>query len=85
MADVIVAVIQASDVLALVIERDPICMQAAKMIVQIIESWTGVPQIGAIIVNRAPLNPSASIAGLALLPHGEPYQIARACGEAQTL
>jgi len=56
------AVIQASDVLALVIERDPICMQAAKMIVQIIESWTGVPQIGAIIVNRAPLNSSASIA-----------------------
>lgn len=55
------AVIQSSDVLALVIERDPICIQAAKMILQIIESWTGLPQIGAIIVNRTPLNSPASI------------------------
>jgi pilus assembly protein CpaE len=56
------AVIQASDLLALVIERDPICVQAAKMILRAIEFWSEAPQIGAIIVNRSPLASSASIA-----------------------
>jgi pilus assembly protein CpaE len=55
------AVIQASNVLALVVERDPICVQAAKMILQTIKSWTNVPPIGAIVVNRTFLNSSASI------------------------
>jgi pilus assembly protein CpaE len=56
------AVIQASDLLALVIERDAICLQAAKMILRAIELWSVAPQIGAIIVNRTPLASSASIA-----------------------
>jgi len=56
------AVIQASSLLALVIERDPICMQAAKMMLQAIELWNVSPQIGAILVSRAPLNSSDSIA-----------------------
>jgi pilus assembly protein CpaE len=58
------AVVQASDLLALVIEKDPISVQAAKMVLQAIESWGDAPQIGAIVVNRASLNSSASIAEL---------------------
>jgi len=56
------AVIQASSLLALVIERDPICVQAAKMMLRAIELWNVSPQIGAILVSRAPLNSSDSIA-----------------------
>ena len=56
------AVIQASSVLALVIERDFICVQAAKIILQTVSSWSQVPQIGAVVVNRTPLNTSTSIA-----------------------
>ena len=56
------AVIQASDVLALVIERDAICLQAAKMILKVIQLWNDAPQIGAIIVNRTALTSAASIA-----------------------
>jgi MinD-like ATPase involved in chromosome partitioning or flagellar assembly/CheY-like chemotaxis protein len=48
--------------LALVIERDSICIQAAKMILEAIAVWNDAPQIGAIIVNRTPLPSSASIA-----------------------
>jgi pilus assembly protein CpaE len=55
------AVIQSSDLLALVIERDPICIQAAGMILKAIELWNDAPQIGAIIVNRTPLPSSAPI------------------------
>ena len=56
------ALIQGSDLLALVIERDPICMQAAKMILETIKLWNDAPEIGAIIVNRTPVPSSASIA-----------------------
>ena len=56
------AVIASSDLLALVIERDPICMQAGKIMLQAIEAWRNAPDIGAVIVNRAPLNASTSIA-----------------------
>lgn len=56
------ALIQGSDLLSLVIERDPICMQAAKMILETIKLWNDAPEIGAIIVNRTPLPSSASIA-----------------------
>jgi len=58
------AVIEASDVLALVIENDPICVQAASMILRVIELWKDAPQIGAIIVSRAPLSSSVSIGEL---------------------
>jgi pilus assembly protein CpaE len=60
------AVIQASDLLALVVERDPICVQAAKMTLQAIGSWNDAPEMGAVIVNRAALNVSASIAEMEL-------------------
>jgi pilus assembly protein CpaE len=60
------AVIQASDLLALVVERDPICVQAGKMIRQSIEAWNNAPEMGAVIVNRAALNVSASIAEMEL-------------------
>jgi pilus assembly protein CpaE len=56
------AVIQASDLLALVVERDPICLQAAKMILRAIELWSDAPPIGAIIVNRTALASSVSMA-----------------------
>jgi Flp pilus assembly CpaE family ATPase len=56
------ALIQRSDLLALVIERDPICMQAAKMILETIKLWNDAPEIGAIIVNRTPVPSSASVA-----------------------
>lgn len=60
------AAIQASDLLALVVERDPICVQTGKMIRQSIEAWNHAPEMGAVIVNRAPLNASASIAEIEL-------------------
>jgi pilus assembly protein CpaE len=56
------AVIQASNIFALVIDRDPVCVQAAKLILQGIELWNDAPPIGAIIVNRTPLDSFASIA-----------------------
>jgi MinD-like ATPase involved in chromosome partitioning or flagellar assembly/CheY-like chemotaxis protein len=58
------AVIRASELLALVVERDPICVQAAKMILRAIESWSDAPQMVAIIVNRTALASSASIADI---------------------
>jgi pilus assembly protein CpaE len=50
------AVIQASDCLALVVERDPICLESARLMLQTIRSWGSVPQsMGTVIVNRAPV------------------------------
>jgi len=60
------AVIQASNLLALVIERDPICIEAAKMILQAIQSWYEAPEMGAVIINRAALNVSAPITEIEL-------------------
>ena len=50
------AVIQASECLALVVERDPISLESARLMLQTITSWGSVPQsMGTIIVNRAPV------------------------------
>jgi pilus assembly protein CpaE len=50
------AVIEASECLALVIERDPICLETARVVLQTISSWETAPQsIGAVVVNRVPL------------------------------
>lgn len=56
LSDATRAVLEVSTSLALVVERDPICVQSAKRILQAIESWSDMPQaIGSVIVNRAPL------------------------------
>jgi MinD-like ATPase involved in chromosome partitioning or flagellar assembly len=60
------AAIQVSNLLALVVERDPISVQAAKVTRQAIEAWNDAPEMGAVIVNRTPLNVSASIAEIEL-------------------
>lgn len=50
------AVIQASECLALVVERDPICLESARLMLQTITSWGPVPQsMGTVIVNRTPV------------------------------
>lgn len=50
------AVLEISSTLGLVLERDPVCVQSAKTILQAIEAWNDMPRsIGAVIVNRAPL------------------------------
>lgn len=47
------AVIEISGSMALVVERDPVCVRSAGLMARTIESWNAVPQpIGAIIVNR---------------------------------
>jgi Flp pilus assembly CpaE family ATPase len=51
------AVIENSNSIALVVERDLVCARAARLMARAIESWSGAPQpIGAIIVNRAAPN-----------------------------
>src|SRR5436305_10545254 len=65
------AVIRASELLALVVERDPVCVQAAKMILRAIESWSDAPQTVAIIVNRTALASSGWIADIEM-PLGIP-------------
>ena len=48
------AVIELSSSLALVVERDSVCVQSARWMARAIESWNIAPQrIGAVIVNRA--------------------------------
>ncbi len=47
------AVIERSGLLTLVIERDPLCVQSAKLMAREIESWEKGPRISAVIVNRA--------------------------------
>jgi pilus assembly protein CpaE len=47
------AVIELSDSVALVVERDPVCVQLASLTAREVESWNGAPQpVGAVIVNR---------------------------------
>ena len=49
-------VLENSACLALVVERDPICVQSAKLILHRVDSWkAGKLIIGAVIVNRAAL------------------------------
>jgi MinD-like ATPase involved in chromosome partitioning or flagellar assembly/CheY-like chemotaxis protein len=47
------AVIEQSTSLALVVERDPVCVRAAGLMARVIESWDAAPRVGAVIVNRA--------------------------------
>ena len=50
------AVLENSDCLALVVERDPISVQSAKLILSRVDSWKAVKlTIGAVILNRAAL------------------------------
>ncbi|MGD0134024.1 MAG: response regulator [Bryobacteraceae bacterium] len=48
------AAAEVSSRLVLVVERDPVCVQSAKLMAQAIGEWDGTPQpIGMILVNRA--------------------------------
>ncbi len=50
------ALIESSDSVELVVERDALCVQSARLMAQAIESWNGAPQpIELILVNRAAL------------------------------
>lgn len=46
------AVVEISDLLMLVVEREPVCVQLAKLMARAVESWNSAPQIGSVIVNR---------------------------------
>ena len=45
-------IIEHSGLLALVVERDPLCVQSAKLMVRAIEAWDNSPRISPVIVNR---------------------------------
>jgi Flp pilus assembly CpaE family ATPase len=48
------AVIEQSSSMAIVVERDPVCVQSARLMARAIESWNVAPRrSGAVIVNRA--------------------------------
>ena len=50
------AAIENADLLALVVERDPICVQSARQILQAMDHWNAAAvAMGAVIVNRAGL------------------------------
>ena len=50
------AMIESSDAVALVVERDPICAQSGRLMARAIEDWNGAPQpIELVLVNRAAL------------------------------
>jgi MinD-like ATPase involved in chromosome partitioning or flagellar assembly len=50
-------VIENSGATALVVERDPVCVQSARLMARAIESWDAAGQrIGAVIVNRASIS-----------------------------
>ncbi len=50
------ALVESADFLAIIVERDPICVQSARFMAKAIESLAGVPQpIEMVIVNRAAL------------------------------
>jgi pilus assembly protein CpaE len=51
------AVVEDSNSIALVVERDPVCVNAARLMARAIESWSGAPQpVGAVMVNRTSAN-----------------------------
>jgi MinD-like ATPase involved in chromosome partitioning or flagellar assembly len=51
------AAIEVSGRLVLVVERDPVCVQSAKLMARSMEAWQGAPQpIEIILVNRASLS-----------------------------
>ena len=47
------ASIEHSGLLALVAERDPLCVQSAKLMMGAIEAWDDAPRIAPVIVNRS--------------------------------
>lgn len=48
------AVIESSHLVAMVVERDPVCVRSAKLMASVIATWNGVPQpLGTVLVNRA--------------------------------
>jgi pilus assembly protein CpaE len=50
------AVLRGSDYLALVVEREPVCVEAAKFVLATIQKWDVTPAMsGMVIVNRASL------------------------------
>jgi len=50
------AAVQRSDLLALVLERDPICLLSARVMLEAFEKWKIMPQVaGAVVVNRVAL------------------------------
>lgn len=49
-------IIESSDTVLLVVERDPVCVQSARVMTRAIEAWSGAPQpIEIVLVNRAAL------------------------------
>lgn len=50
------AVLSGSDYLALVVEREPVCVEAAKFILRTVQKWDVTPAMsGTVVVNRASL------------------------------
>ena len=50
------AVIQESDCVLLVVEREPLCVESGKLILETLRAWNAMPpSIGSVIVNRVPL------------------------------
>ncbi len=50
------AIIEGSDTVMLVVERDPACVQSARLMTSAIEEWSGAPQpIEMVLVNRVAL------------------------------
>ena len=47
------AIVERSELLALVVERDPVCVQLARLMMRAIEAWDTAPRIVPVIVNRA--------------------------------
>ena len=59
------AIIQESDSLVVVVERDPLCIESAKPIQETIQSWKTSPSlIGSVIVNRTPLAAPMDLAAI---------------------
>jgi pilus assembly protein CpaE len=57
LADANRAAVESSNRLILVMERDPVCIQSARLMAQAIEAWEGTPQpIEMIVVNRSLLS-----------------------------
>jgi pilus assembly protein CpaE len=47
------AAVEAAGRLLVVSERDPVCVQAAKLMIQSMQAWPGTPPIEVILVNRS--------------------------------
>jgi pilus assembly protein CpaE len=56
------AAVANSGILALVVERDPVCVQSAVRMSRAMESWSAPPPTGAVVVSRAPLHFPMSVA-----------------------